>query len=303
MILPSLPAQVGAIFDRINLDLAAERGAQVIGVLVLMVVANRLLRVLTRRIERAVDDGDSTTLTERQQRGRTLAQLANSVGVVAIGLAGGLTILNVFVPIAPLLAGVGVAGLAISFGAQSLVKDVIAGFFLLMEDQFHVGDIIEVDGVGGVVERLTLRVVTLRDVRGVVHIIPNGSITRVSNKTRGWSRAVLDISVAYREDVDRVIAVMREVAGELWRDEEWKARLVEEPGIWGVEALGDSSVDIRLVATTQPGKQWEVAREVRRRIKNRFDREHIVIPFPQRTLSLEHPDQFLRLGVTGPASP
>lgn len=270
----------------IDVGLVVRRGVQILGVLLLAYAGFRVLKLVTARIEKAVDDGDPSTLSEREQRGRTLAQLLNSVGGVAISVAAGLTILNFFIEIGPLLAGVGVAGLAISFGAQSLVKDVISGFFILLENQFGVGDIVEVNGVGGVVERMTMRVVMLRDVHGVLHVVPNGSINLVSNKTRGWARAIVDIGVAYKENVDNVIRVMREVAAELWRDAEWKGRLFEEPAVWGVEQLADSSVNIRLVAMTLPGKQWEVGRELRRRLKNRFDSEGIEIPFPQRTLHL-----------------
>jgi small conductance mechanosensitive channel len=277
-----------------NVGAIVERALQIAGILAVAYVGFRLLRVLTRRIERAVDDGDPTTLTQREQRGRTLAQLLNSVGAVTITVAAGLTILNLFIAIGPLLAGVGVAGLAISFGAQSLVKDVIGGFFILLENQLAVGDIVEINGVGGVVERLTLRVVMLRDLHGTLHVIPNGSITMVSNKTRGWSRAVLDIPVAYKEDVDAVIRVLREVADAFWRDDEWRSALAEAPAVWGVEALADSAINIRLVAATHPGRQWDVSRELRRRIKNRFDQEGIEIPFPQRTLHLKDADVLLR---------
>ncbi|HXV85347.1 MAG TPA: mechanosensitive ion channel family protein [Gemmatimonadales bacterium] len=294
-------AQTGSGLDRlarileVDLGLVVTRAAQVAAVLGAAYVAYRLLRLLTRRLERAVDDGDPGTLSEREQRGRTLAQLLNSVGAAAISLGAGLTILNLFMEIGPLLAGVGVVGLAVSFGAQSLVKDVISGFFILLENQFAVGDIIETNGKGGVVERMTLRVVMLRDVQGALHVIPNGSIDVVSNRSRGWSRAVLDIGVAYKENVDTVIRVMRQVAEHFWRDDAWRHLLVEEPAVWGVEALADSSVNIRLVAVTLPGKQWEISRELRRRIKNRFDQEGIEIPFPQRTLHWGDAEQVLRL--------
>ena len=292
-----VPQAISRVAELLRIDLAvvAQRALQIAGVLVLAWVLFRGLKMVTRRIERAVEDDDDTTLNEREQRGKTLAQLLNSVGAAAITVGAGLTILNFFIAIAPLLAGVGVAGLAISFGAQSLVKDVISGFFILLENQFGVGDIVAINGVGGVVERMSMRVVMLRDLQGTLHVIPNGSINLVSNKTRGWSRSVLDIGVAYKEDVDRVIRVMRDVAHEMWDDPEWREQLVEEPAVWGVEALADSSVHVRLVATTQPGKQWSVGREYRRRIKNRFDSEGIEIPFPQRTLHWGDGDALLQL--------
>lgn len=270
----------------IDLADAAQKGLRVLAILLLAWLARRLLRLVTRRIERAVDDGDPTTLTAAEQRGRTLAQLLMSVGTAAIWLAAGLMILNLFIAIGPLLAGVGVAGLAISFGAQSLVKDVISGFFILLENQFGVDDIVTINGVGGRVERMTLRVVMLRDAHGILHVIPNGSIALVSNRTRGFSRMVIDVGVAYHENVDRVLDVLRDLSRDFWNDNGWRPLLVEEPSVLGVDDLADSAVTVRLQATTQPGKQFEVGRELRRRIKNRLDREGITIPFPQRTVHL-----------------
>jgi small-conductance mechanosensitive channel len=203
-------------------------------------------------------------------------------------------ILNLFIAIGPLLAGVGVAGLAISFGAQSLVKDVISGFFILLENQFAIDDIVTINDIGGRVERMTLRVVMLRDLSGVLHVIPNGSINVVSNRTRGFSRAVVDVGVAYHEQIDRVIEVMRDIGRRMWEDADWRARLVEEPSVLGVDELADSAVNVRMVLTTQPGKQFEVGRELRRRVKNRFDEEGITIPFPQRTLHVGDADALIQ---------
>ncbi len=270
----------------LELDVAdlSQKLVKIVAILLLAWLAKRMVRLLTHRIERAVDDGDPDTLTAAEQRGRTLAQLINSVGSVLIWLGAGLMILNLFIAIGPLLAGVGVAGLAVSFGAQSLVKDVISGFFILMENQFAVDDIVTINGIGGRVEHMTLRVVMLRDLNGILHIIPNGGIQVVSNRTRGFSRAVLDIGVAYHENVDRVIEVLKDVHRAFWSDPKWRPVLGEEPAVLGVDELAESSVNIRVTATTLPGKQFEVARELRRRIKNRFDQEGITIPFPQRTL-------------------
>jgi small conductance mechanosensitive channel len=214
---------------------------------------------------------------------RTLGSLAQSVLAVIITIITLLTILGTFMPIGPILASVGVLGLAVSFGAQSLVKDVITGTFMLVESQFAIGDIVRIGDVGGIVEKITLRTVVLRDLHGVVHIIPNGEITRVSNLTKAWSRAVLDIGVAYKEDVDRVIAVLRELGEGFLQDPDFGALLLEPPEVLGVDAFADSAVVIRMVAKTLPMKQWEVARELRRRIKNRFDAEGIEIPFPHVT--------------------
>jgi moderate conductance mechanosensitive channel len=244
-----------------------------------------LLRTLTRRIEASATSGEGTVARAREQRVRTLVSLVRSIGIVVICLITLFSILGILgYDIRPLLAGAGVVGLAISFGAQSLVRDVITGMFILFENQFGVGDVIRIGTTGGVVEKMTLRVVVLRDVHGAVHVIPNGEIKMVSNLTRSWSRAVLEMGVAYKEDVDRVMEVMRSVGLALWEDEEWRPLLVEEPTVPGIESFGDSAVNIRIMAKTLPLKQWDVARELRRRLKNRFDAEKIEIPFPHRTV-------------------
>jgi small-conductance mechanosensitive channel len=294
--LASIWQSLADLSQTLKLDVGdlVQKGLKIVAVLLLGWVAKRVLHVLTRRIERAADDGDPTTTTAAEQRGRTLAQLLNSVGTIAIAIAVALMILNLFVAIGPLLAGVGVAGLAISFGAQSLVKDVISGFFILLENQFAIDDIVTINDIGGRVERMTLRVVMLRDLSGVLHVIPNGSINVVSNRTRGFSRAVVDVGVAYHEQIDRVIEVMLDIGRRMWEDADWRARLVEEPSVLGVDELADSAVNVRMVLTTQPGKQFEVGRELRRRVKNRFDEEGITIPFPQRTLHVGDADALIQ---------
>jgi small conductance mechanosensitive channel len=264
-------------------------------------VINQLIRLVARRIVKAVDDGDDGTLTLREKRGQTVAQLLRSVGRVVVVVVALLLTLNVFIEITPLLAGAGILGLAVSFGAQSLVKDVISGFFILLENQFAVGDIIEAGGKGGVVEKMTMRVVQLRDLEGILHTIPNGSITVVSNRTRGWSRAVLEIGVAYGTDLDRALAIFRDEAARFSDDTTWKHRLDGTVEVSGVEKLDDSGIIIRTLVRTVPGSQWDAAREFRRRIKNRLDREGIEIPFPQRTVHMRVDDE--RLGSSLPAGP
>jgi small conductance mechanosensitive channel len=261
-------------------------GLQVLVIWILAWVASRVIRVVARRIERAVDDGDDSTLTADEKRGHTIAQLLRSVGRVLVILIAVLLTLDVFIDIGPLLAGAGIAGLAISFGAQSLVKDVISGFFALVEGQYAVGDIIEAAGKTGTVERMTLRVIMLRDFHGVLHTIPNGQVTTVSNLTRGYSRSVVDVGVAYHADVDRALAVFADEARLMVADERWKATIGAPPEVMGVNDLADSAVVIRTRFLTTAGDQWAVAREFRRRIKNRLDREGIEIPFPQRTVHL-----------------
>jgi moderate conductance mechanosensitive channel len=253
---------------------------------VLAWAARQLVKVIARRIIASVDDGDDSTFTEAEQRGHTLAQLVRSLGMVLVTVMALLATLNVFIDITPLLAGAGILGLAFSFGAQSIVKDTIAGFFILLENQFVVGDFIEVAGKSGTVERMTLRAVTLRDGDGTMHVVPNGQITTVSNRTRKWSRAVVDVSVSYAADTDRVVEVLKQELEAFAADPAWKDRVEEPPEVQGVESLGESAVVLRTRVKVQAGTQWEVARELRRRFKKRLDAEGIEIPVPQ--LGIEH---------------
>jgi small conductance mechanosensitive channel len=247
-----------------------------------------LVRIISDRIVAAADDGDDGRLTYHEKRAQTIAQLLRGVGKIVILLFTLVLTLNQFVDITPLLGGAGILALAVSFGSQSLVKDVISGFFVLMENQFAVGDVIEVGGKTGTVEKMTLRVVMLRDVEGTLHIVPNGQITTVSNRTRGWSRAVVDIGVAYDADVDAVLAILRDEARRFGEDPAWTPKLDGMPEVLGVQALADNAVTIRVMLRTQPGNQWEAGREFRRLAKIRLDREGVEIPFPQRTVHVRH---------------
>jgi moderate conductance mechanosensitive channel len=271
---------------RIDAEELIRDGARVLGIWLLAWLAYRVVRLAARRIELAVNDGDDSVTTLRERRGQTIAQLLRSVGRVVIMAIALLLTFNIFIDIGPILAGAGILGLAVSFGAQSLVKDVISGFFILFENQFAIGDVIEVAGKSGVVEKMTLRVVVLRDGEGAMHVVPNGEIKVVSNKTRGWSRAVVDVGVAYDEDIDRALGIVRDEAAQLAIDRVWAPQLDGSPEVLGIESLGDSSVVIRTLIRTQPGSQWGLAREFRRRIKNRFDRDGVEIPFPRRRVDV-----------------
>jgi len=266
---------------RINGEELVRSGARVLGIWLLAWLAYRLVRLAARRIEIAVDDGDDSVTTLRERRGKTISQLLRSVGRVVVFSIALLLTFNVFIDIGPILAGAGILGLAVSFGAQSLVKDVISGFFILFENQFAIGDVIEVAGKSGLVEKMTLRVVQLRDAEGAMHVVPNGEIKVVSNLTRGWSRAVVDVGVPYDENVDRALEVLRDEAAQFSTDKTWGAQLDGPVEVLGVESLRDL-ITIRTMLRTQPGSQWNVAREFRRRIKNRFDRENLEMPMPQR---------------------
>jgi small conductance mechanosensitive channel len=287
----------------INGETLVRNGVRVVGIWILAWLAYRVVRLAARRIERAVDDGDDSVTTLRERRGKTISQLLRSVGRVVVFAVALLLTFNVFIDIGPILAGAGILGLAVSFGAQSLVKDVISGFFILFENQFAIGDVVEAAGKSGVVEKMTLRVVVLRDLKGVMHVIPNSEIKVVSNMTRGWSRAVVDVGVAYGEDVDRALAIVRDEAAQFSAEKDWQSQLDGPVEVPGVEALGDSAVVIRSLIKTQPGSQWNAAREYRRRIKLRFDREHIEIPYPQRKVHVQVDDSALdvRLRAAGAA--
>ncbi len=290
--------------ERFSWDALAATGLQVLGALVVGFLAYALLVLVLRRAERAIGAPTPGVISAQEQRARTLLSLMRSVGVVLIILATIVMMLGALgVNVGPLLAGAGVIGLAFSFGAQSLVKDVITGLFMLFENQFGVGDVIRIEGVSGAVETITLRVVTLRDVHGVVHIVPNGEIKKVSNLTRTWSRAVLDVSVAYREDPDHVMGVLRDIGRGLYEDPEWKPLMVEPVEVPGIEMFGDSAISIRVMAKTLPLKQWDVARELRRRIKLRFDREGIEIPYPHQTVYWgegQNPPALAAIGAPAP---
>lgn len=260
-------------------------GLRLLVILIGSVLLVRLLGVLADRILRLMVNGGEPAVTEREKRARTLASVLRAVGTtLVLTIAVMMALREIGLDITPLIAGAGVAGLAIGFGAQSLIKDVIAGFFILLEDQFHVGDVIQVGEVGGQVERMSLRMTILRDLKGTVHFIPNGEIKIASNLTKEWSRAVLEVGVSYDEDVDRVMAILTEVAQSLADDQTFGKLVLEPPQVVGVEALADSQVTIRLLARTLPLKQWDVARELRRRIKVRFDQEGVQIPYPHRVV-------------------
>lgn len=223
--------------------------------------------------------------SRKQVRARTLRAVSETVLKVLVVALGGLFFLsNLGLNVSALLAGAGVAGLALSLAAQNLVRDVINGFFILLEDQYGVGDIVQIGGVGGVVERFTLRLTVLRDLEGRVHFIPNSEVRQVTVLTQEWSRAVVDVGVAYKEDLDRVLEVFRDEAERFFQDPEWQERFAAAPEVLGVQDLSDSGVVIRVLFNTKPAHQWAVAREFRRRIKNRLDREGMEIPFPHRTV-------------------
>jgi small conductance mechanosensitive channel len=259
-------------------------GIPIVLIIIVAWAAKRILKIAVRKFENSLEQKGVVT-SEQEKRAKTLSGIiSTSISVIIYTAALMMIITECGINIGPLLAGAGIAGLAIGFGAQSLVKDVISGFFLIMEDQIRVGDVANVAGIGGLVEAINLRTTRLRDLEGKVHIIPNGSIGVATNFTKDWSRALVEIGVAYKENVDNVINVLKEVGEELRNDPVFKEVILEPMTVLGLDSFGDSSINIRLYFKTLPIKQWEVAREFRKRVKKAFDEKGIEIPFPHRTI-------------------
>ncbi|SCY30409.1 small conductance mechanosensitive channel [Nitrosospira sp. Nl5] len=261
--------------------------------LALKVLLNRMQRTL---VSRASDQGEMAT--EAAKRIETLVRLLRQAVVIIVWVMVGLVILRELgVEIAPILASAGVVGLAVGFGAQNLVRDFIAGFFMILENQVRVGDVAIVNGTGGLVESINFRTIVLRDETGTVHVFPNGAITTLANMTQEWSAYVFEVGVAYRADMDKVMAVMREVGAEMRSDETFGPQMMEDIEIYGVDSFKDSAVVIKGRLRTRPIKQWNVGREYRRRLKLAFEREGIEIPFPHRTIDFGETGSALVAGL------
>jgi small conductance mechanosensitive channel len=248
------------------------------------VVPHGLTRGLLNRSDKRLASG-APAAARREQRAKTMGSLLKSIvtGVV-FAMVGMMSIAELGYDVGPLIASAGVIGVALGFGAQSLVKDFLSGIFMIFEDQYGVGDVIDAGEAAGTVEAVGLRVTRLRDVDGTVWYVRNGEILRVGNMSQNWARTVLDISVAYHEDLHRVREVLKDVAHDLWEDDEFKGKIIEEPEVWGVQSLDPDAVLVRVVLKTAPLEQWEVARTMRERVKARFDYEGIEIPLPQRVV-------------------
>lgn len=248
------------------------------------VFSRRLVVFMVRR-------GNRGSAEEGENRAQTLVGVFRNTASLAV-LGGGVLMLldEISIPIVPLMGGAAVAGLAVAFGAQNLIRDYFSGFMVLLEDQYGINDVVRIGSVSGQVENITLRVTVLRDMEGVVHFIPHGTITQVSNLTHGWSRAFLEIGVSYREDVDRVMEVLLDLGRRMRRDPAFGPLILEDPEMLGVNSFEDSAVTIRFFLKTKPLKQWPVKRELLRRIKHKFDELGIEIPYPHRTVYHRHED-------------
>jgi small-conductance mechanosensitive channel len=257
---------------------------KIVGVLVIAFLLTRVLRKGVVRVEKRVSE--DTTPVRALQRSQTLAKVLSSAGIVVIwSISVFLVLSELGFKLGPLLAGVGIVGLAVGFGSQNLVRDVVSGFFILFEDQYGVGDVVQINQVAtGKVEQLTLRITGLRDLDGTLHYIANGEIVHVANRTKDWARAVIDVGVGYGEDPSKVRAVLERVAEEAKDDEELGRNLYSTPDVLGVERLGEYEVMWRMLADTKPARQWEVSRALRERVKVAFDANDIEIPFPHRVM-------------------
>ncbi|WP_343906277.1 mechanosensitive ion channel family protein [Nocardioides aquiterrae] len=288
-------------------DVLIGRPLTIVTLLLLLLIVRWILHRLVDRLVARAEDGvlpdrvsrfgirgraaqqatarDLATQTRRVQRAKTMGDLLKSVITgLLVAVIGTMVLSELGVDIAPIIASAGIIGIALGFGAQSLVKDFLSGVFMIFEDQYGVGDVVDVGEASGTVEAVSLRVTRLRDLNGTVWYVPNGAILRVGNMSQNWSRAVVDVNVAYHEDLVRAQRVLREVAHDLWEDEDFSDLIIEEPEVTGVEVFGPESVTLRVLIKTAPMEQWGVARALRQRIKARFDHEGIEIPLPQRVV-------------------
>lgn len=258
-------------------------GLHIAIVTVLALILIRAARVLSTRLIAIIIKQKEDP--EFQKRTQTLGSIIRTISIITILAVASITVLKEFgIEIGPILAAAGIVGLAVGFGAQSLVKDVISGFFILLEDQIRVGDVVQIADKAGLVEKISLKTTILRDVSGNVHYVPNGRIDVVTNMTKDYSRYVFDIGVAYREDVDDVIEVIKEVDEELRNDPDYKDDILEPIEVLGLDQFANSAVIIRARTTTKPIKQWRVGREFNCRLKRKFNERDIEIPFPHVTL-------------------
>ncbi len=247
----------------------------------------RTTSLLVRRFEHEVSKGTSLDALERGKRARTLGSLVSNVSTIAITGLALLMILNEFgVNITPMLTGAGIAGLAVGFGAQTLVRDIISGFFMILEDQVRVGDSAAINGTGGLVEQINLRTIVLRDEEGTLHVFPNGSITTLANRSKDFSYYVITLGIPYHEDADRVANILQNVGAELQKDPHYGVFILEPIEIMGVDAFAEWAVQIKLRIRTVPQRQHEVGRELRKRIRRAFDEHKVAVPFPERLVAV-----------------
>jgi moderate conductance mechanosensitive channel len=265
-----------------------QSGARILLLLFLAYAANRFAGSVIRNAEHEITAGDDLKTNERRKRLHTVgATLRRFFGILIWSAAILMVLRELDVDITPVLTGAGILGLAVGFGAQTLVKDIISGLFLIAEDQVRIGDAAEVNGIGGSVEQINLRTIVLRDLHGVVHTIANGEIRTLANRSKDFSYYVIDIGVGFDDDKDRIVEVVREVAQQLCQDPGFAPSILAPLEVLGVDAFKASEVTLRFRIKTLPLRQWDVGRELRRRIKKAFDAQGIQIPGPQMTVTIK----------------
>src|SRR5688572_5278730 len=275
-----LKPRTGVHLERLS-EWSFNYGLTLLATIVLCYALVRITALLVTRFEHELNRGTTLDALERAKRARTLGSVINKVASITLGGVALLVILHSFgLNITPFLTGAGILGLAVGFGAQTLVRDVISGFFLILEDQVRVGDVAAINGVGGLVEAINLRTIVLRDAEGTVHVFPNGAITTLANRSKDFSYYVIDLPLSYSEDPDRVAAVLKQIAAEMQADPAFAPWILEPLEILGVDAFRDWSVVLKVRIKTVPTKQWEVGREFRKRIRRRFNEEGIQVPYP-----------------------
>jgi len=279
---------VREFFQSFNWEMIIKTCLRIALILVAAWVTLFLIRKVLQRVEgHLIRKGEASgePPSESAKRVETLIRLVRQGVNLALSITVMLVVLKeVGVDIAPILAGAGILGLAVGFGAQNLVRDVISGFFIILENQVRLGDVAIINGTGGLVEQINFRTIVLRDLSGVVHVFPNGTITTLSNMTQEWSAYVFELGVAYKERTDKVADVIRDVCDRMQEDPEYGPLILEPPEIFGVDKFDDSAVVIKGRIKTRPIRQWHVGREFLRRIKMAFDDAGIEIPFPHRTI-------------------
>ncbi len=263
-----------------------EHGIKIVFIMIGAFILNKIANRFIEKIVRITITQDQLTTKEGEvRRENTLIKIFSATSTIVLIVISVLMILEELgLMIGPILAGAGIIGLAFGFGGQYLIRDIIAGLFIIIENQYRIGDVVSFGDTGGLVENISLRMTTLRDLDGTVHHVPHGEIKTVSNLSKQYARVNLNVGVAYDSDLDHVIAVINKIGNELAEDILWKEMILKAPQFLRVDNLGDSSIDIKILGETLPLKQWDVTGELRKRIKIGFDKEGIEIPFPQRTI-------------------
>lgn len=265
-----------------------DRGPTIAVVIIAVLLLLRFGNIFIEKAIRKSITSGGLSKTDEEKRENTLIRVFGTAFNIFVLIVGAMIFLSeIGIDTAPLLASAGIAGIAIGFGGQYLIKDLINGFFIIFENQYRVGDVVRINGQGGVVEDINLRITTIRDLDGIVHTIPNGEVISSSNMTKVYSNVNLDLGVAYDTNLDRAIKVINKVGDELAKDKDWKDQIIEAPHFLRVNDFADSAIMLKILGKTEPIKQWAVAGEFRKRIKAAFDKESIEIPFPQRDVHMK----------------